>query len=231
MQAYELTFTPAHLPPLRIMDSIHAEALPHPHVSVGDPVTPGKGVRIPLTSRLVAAFNQDPPLIGRASAFRDPKTGKIVLGLEQNPDVDDARALVLLAASSRFPEGVTITPRKEVTLLARGEIPNGQQLLLIWPDGGKVVSKIPRARSDMSCSDPAISSTGSSWRKLAETPAHLPTALRLGRPSILKIGLGKGNCLAHFTARSKRQDVIRPAEGQDLHLGPAPPAFAGRVTD
>ena len=138
MQAYELTFTPAHLPPLRIMDSIHAEAHPHPHVSVGDPVMPGKGIRIPLTSRLMAAFNQDPPLIGRASAFRDPKTGTIVLGVEQNTDVNNTRALVLLAASSRFPEGVIVTPRKEVTLLAKGEIPHGQQLLLIWPDGGKV---------------------------------------------------------------------------------------------
>ena len=143
MQAYELTFTPAQLPPLRITDSIHAEALPHPHVSVGDPVTPGKGVRIPLTSRLMAAFNQGPPLIGRASAFRDPKSGKIVLGVERTRDENNARALVLLDALSRFHEGVSVTPRKEVTLLARGEIPNGQQLLLIWPDGGKVAVEDP----------------------------------------------------------------------------------------
>jgi hypothetical protein len=33
---------------------------------------------------------------------------------------------------------VTVTLQREVTLLAKGEVRNGQQLLLIWPDGGTV---------------------------------------------------------------------------------------------
>jgi len=143
MQAYEVEFAPAQLSPLHIADAIHAETLPHPHVSVGDPATPGKGVRIPLTSRLMASFSQGAPLICRARAYRDPKTGRIVLGVEQAADVHDARALVLLAASSRFPEGVSVTAQKGVAVLAKGQVRNGQQLLLIWPDGGRVTIEDP----------------------------------------------------------------------------------------
>jgi hypothetical protein len=138
MQAYEVQFLPAQRPPLHINDAIPAETLPFPHVSVGDPSTPGKGARIPLTSRLSASFNQGASTICRAKAYRDPKSGGVVLGVEQAEGVDDDRALVLLAAANGFPEGVTVTPRKDVTLLARGEVRNGQQLLLIWPDGGTV---------------------------------------------------------------------------------------------
>lgn len=138
MQAYEIEFTPAQLHSLHITDAIRAETLPFPHVSVGDPSTPGKGLRIPLTSRLMASFSQEKPVICRAKAYRDPKTGRIVLGVEQGSDINDSRALVLLAASSSFPDGVTVTPKGEVTLLAKGEVRNGQQLLLIWPEGGKV---------------------------------------------------------------------------------------------
>ena len=138
MQAYEVQFLPAQRPPLHINDAIPAETLPFPHVSVGDPATPGKGARVPLTSRLTASFNQGPSTICRAKAYRDPKTGSVVLGIEQAEGADDSRALVLLAASNGFPEGVTVTPQKEVTLLAKGEVRNGQQLLLIWPDGGRV---------------------------------------------------------------------------------------------
>ena len=143
MQAYEVEFTPAQIPPFRIADGIRAERLPHLHVAVGDPATPGKGVRVPLTTRLAASCNGGASLIARAAAYRDPKTGSIVLGMEQAAASDDARALVLLAASSRFPEGVSVTPRKEVGLIARGETRNGQQLLLIWPDGGKVLVEDP----------------------------------------------------------------------------------------
>ena len=138
MQAYEIEFAPAQLSPLHITDGIRVETLPRPHVSVGDPATPGKGVRIPLTSRLMASFTQGSSLICRARAYRDPKTGRIILGVEQAADVHDARVLVLLAASSPFPEGVSVTPQKEVVLLAKGQVRNGQQLLLIWPDGGRV---------------------------------------------------------------------------------------------
>ena len=138
MRAYEVQFLPAQRPPLRINDAIPVETLPFPHVSVGDPTTPGKGARIPLTSRLTASFNQGPSAICRAKAFRDPKTGSIVLGVEQAEGENDDRALVLLAATNGFPEGVTVTPQKEITLLAKGEVRNGQQLLLVWPDGGTV---------------------------------------------------------------------------------------------
>ncbi|MGD0264817.1 MAG: hypothetical protein ABSD47_07645 [Candidatus Methylomirabilota bacterium] len=143
MQAYEVEFAPAQLSPLHITDGIRAETLPCPHVSVGDPATPGKGVRIPLTSRLMASFTQGSSLICRARAYRDPKTGRIVLGIEQAADVHDARVLVLLAASSAFPEGVSVTPQKEVVLLAKGQVRNGQQLLLIWPDRGRVTVEDP----------------------------------------------------------------------------------------
>ena len=119
MQAYEVEFAPAQLSPLHIADAIRAETLPLPHVSVGDPATPGKGVRIPLTSRLMASFTQGSPLICRARAYRDPKTGRIVLGIEQAADVHDARALVLLAASSRFPKGYPLPLRRGSPSLRR----------------------------------------------------------------------------------------------------------------
>ena len=143
MQAYEVEFAPARLSPLHIADAIRAETRPRPHVSVGDPATPGNGVRIPLTSRLTASFTQGSPLICRAGAYRDPKTRQIVLGAEQAGNGHDARALVLLAASSRFPEGVSVTPQKGVAVLAKGQIRNGQQLLLIWPDGGRITVEDP----------------------------------------------------------------------------------------
>jgi len=143
MQAYELEFAPAQLSPLHIADGIRAETLPRPHVAVGDPATPGKGVRVPLTSRLMASFSQGPPLICRAKAYRDPKSGQIVLGVEQGTEAQEARVLVLLAAVSRFPEGVSVTPQKGVAVLAKGQVRNGQQLLLIWPDGGGVTVEDP----------------------------------------------------------------------------------------
>ncbi len=143
MQAYEVEFVPAQLNSLRITDAIHAQTHPSPHVLVGDPASPGKGVRVPLTSRLTGSFPQGSPLICRAKAYREPKTGKIVLGVEQAADSTDDRALVLLAVSSTFPEGVSVVPRREVTLLARGQVRNGQQLLLIWPEGGTVAVEDP----------------------------------------------------------------------------------------
>jgi hypothetical protein len=143
MQAYEVEFTPAQLPPFRITDGIRANGRPHLHVSVGDPVTTGTVVRVPLTTRLAASCNGGTALIARATAYRDPKSGSIVLGVEPPDAAADTRALVLLVASSTFPEGVSVTPRKEVGLLAKGEMRNGQQLLLIWPDGGKVLVEDP----------------------------------------------------------------------------------------
>lgn len=142
MQAYEVEFTPAQVPPFRITDGIRAQRLPHLHVSVGDPATPGKGIRLPLTTRLAASCNGGTALIARAAAYRDPKSGSIVLGMEQAA-AENARALVLLAASSTFPEGVSVIPRKDVALLAKGEMRNGQQLLLIWGDGGTVLVEDP----------------------------------------------------------------------------------------
>lgn len=143
MQAYEVQFTPAQLPPFRITDGIRAQGRPHLHVPVGDPATRNPVVRVPLTMRLAASCNGGAALIARATAYRDPKSGSIVLGMEPAAGADDARALVLLTASSTFPEGVTVTPRKDVGLLVAGEIRNGQQLLLIWPDGGTVLVEEP----------------------------------------------------------------------------------------
>lgn len=143
MQAYEIEFSPAQLHALHIQDAIRAEIFPFPHVSVGDPATPGKGLRVPLTTRLIAAITQGSLMICRAKAFRDPKTQRVVLGVEQDGDAQDPRALVLFAASSSFPDGVSVTLKGEVTLLAKGEVRNGEQMLLIWPEGGKVAVEDP----------------------------------------------------------------------------------------
>lgn len=143
MQAYEVEFVPAQLTPVRIKDAIAVSLLPHPHVSVGDPDTPGRGVRVPLTSRLTASCDSGAPFISQAAAYRDPKTGRIVLGIDQATDASDRRALVLLAASSRFPDGVSVTLPKGTGLLAKGAVRNGEQILLIWPEGGSVVVDDP----------------------------------------------------------------------------------------
>jgi hypothetical protein len=143
MQAYQVEFAPARLQTLRIRDAICAETVPRPHVPIGDPTTPGKGLRIPLTSRLMGLITQGSPLISRAQAYRERKSGKIVLGVEPTGDANDPRALVLFIALSNFPEGFSVVPRKEVMLLAKGEVPNGQQALLIWPDGARVVIDDP----------------------------------------------------------------------------------------
>jgi hypothetical protein len=143
MQAYEVEFTPAQLSPLHITDAVRVQALPALHLSVGDPDIPGKGVRIPLTSRLAASLNQGSLLIDRAKAYRDPKTGRIVLGVEQAEAANETRALVLLSASSGFPEGVSVVPQAGFVLLAKGEVGRAQQLLLIWPDGSGVTIEDP----------------------------------------------------------------------------------------
>jgi len=138
MQAFEVEFVSARLSPLKITDAVRAAILPAPHVSVGDPAVPGQGTRIPLTARLAATLARKTPLIGRAKPFRDPKTGSVVLGVEPSEGGEDSRALVLLSASSGFPDGVSVAPRSGVTLLAQGEAGSVRQLLLIWPDGGEV---------------------------------------------------------------------------------------------
>ncbi len=139
MQAYEVEFTPAQLSPLRITDGVRAQTAPAPHVSVGDITTPGKGVRIPLTARLAASLDPASPLIGRAKAYRDPKTGRIVLGVEEDRDEHDTRALVLLSASSGFPDGISVRCQKGLALLAQGAAGHARQVLLIWPEGSEVI--------------------------------------------------------------------------------------------
>jgi hypothetical protein len=142
MQAYEVKFTPAQRPPLQIADGIRAVSHPQPHVAVGDAAA-GQGIQIPLTARLTASCTPDTPLIGRANAYRDPKSGRIVLGVESAENGDDDRALVLLAAASAFPDGVAMAPEKNVIILAAGEVRNGRQMLLIWPEGGRVLVSDP----------------------------------------------------------------------------------------
>jgi hypothetical protein len=140
MQLFEVVFSPGQLNPVRITDAIPAEMRPFPHVPVGrDPEK--KGERVPLTGKLAATGSPE-RVIARAGVFRDPKTGRIVLGMEQS-NGDDPRALVLLSASNSFPEGVVISPGKGVSVLARGDIRNGEQLLVIWPDAGTVVIQDP----------------------------------------------------------------------------------------
>ncbi len=140
MQLFEVVFSSGQLNPVRIVDAIPAEMHPFPHVAVGThPDT--KGERIPLTGRLAGTRSAE-QLISRAAAFRDPKTSRIVLGVEQT-NGDDKRALVLLSASNSFPEGITVLPGKGVAVLARGDIRNGEQLLVIWPEAATVIVNDP----------------------------------------------------------------------------------------
>lgn len=143
MQAYQVEFVPAHLPPLRIADAIRAESSPRPHVVVGNPTAPDGGTRIPLAARLLASLSSGAPLIQRAKAFRDPKSGGVVLGAEPADDPQNGRALVLFSAVSNFPDGVTIAPGRGITTLAQGAVHHGRQLLLIWPEGESVAVDDP----------------------------------------------------------------------------------------
>jgi len=134
MQAYEVEFLPAQLSPLHVKDGLRARLHPVPHVAVGDLDTPGRGVRIPLTARLAAALNGNGGLIATAKAFRDPKSGRIVLGVP--PDEAEAGpALVLLSTSTGLPNGVSVVAGKGVHLLAEGERGAARQCLLVWPEG------------------------------------------------------------------------------------------------
>jgi hypothetical protein len=138
MRAYEVTFTPGKLSPLQIKDGVRAQLRPTPHVALGDPDAQGRGLRIPLTARLAATLNGNGQLIARAKAYRDPKSGRIVLGVEQAEEGDAGRALVLLSASTGFPNGVSIAPPRGVAVLAEGELGTARQCLLIWPEGAAV---------------------------------------------------------------------------------------------
>lgn len=143
MHAYEVEFVPARLSPVRISDAMRAEVQPAPHVPVGDPATPGQGVRIPLTPRLVATFTAEAPLIERAKPFRDPKSGRIVLGVEPVEEAQDSRAIVLLSASSGFAEGLSLLESKGIAVLARGAVGTARQWLMVWPDGAGLAVEDP----------------------------------------------------------------------------------------
>ncbi len=140
MQLFEVVFSSGQLNPVRISDAIPAELRPFPHVPVGTNPD-SKGERVPLTGRLAAMRNTE-QTITRAGVFRDPKSGRIVLGAEK-ANGDDPRAVVLLSAANTFPEGVAVAPGKGVSVLARGEIKNGEQLLVIWPEDATVVIQDP----------------------------------------------------------------------------------------
>lgn len=143
MQAYHVEFTAGRLSPLQITDGVPAEIHPAPHLPVGDPTTPGQGIRVPLTTRLCAGLDPGAPRIERTKPFRDPKTGAVVLGVEPPEEAADSRALVLLSASSGFPEEVVVNPQKGLACLARGQVGPVRHLLLIWPDGGAVTVEDP----------------------------------------------------------------------------------------
>jgi len=140
MQLFEVVFSSGQLNPVRIADAIAAELRPFPHVPIG--ANPdSKGERVPLTGRLAATCSTE-HTITRAGVFRDPKSGRIVLGAEKT-NGDDPRAVVLVSASNTFPEGVAVAPGKGVSVLARGEIKNGEQLLVIWPEDATIVIQDP----------------------------------------------------------------------------------------
>jgi hypothetical protein len=106
LRAYQVDFFPAQLSPIRMKDGVQAELRPTPHIPVGDPEIPGHGVRAPLTARLAASLSTNGRLIGGVKAYRDPKTGRIVLGADEAEDRSGSGAIVLLSASSGFPDGV-----------------------------------------------------------------------------------------------------------------------------
>jgi hypothetical protein len=112
-------------------------------VAVGSGVAPDEGQRVPITARLMASCAAGTPSIGRAVAYRDPKSGTIVLGVEQGVQENGARALVLFSASSSFPEGVAVTTPTSIRVLGKGPRRNGQQLLLIWPEGERILVEDP----------------------------------------------------------------------------------------
>jgi hypothetical protein len=143
MQAYEVEFTPVLRSPLRIADAIRVQTIPAPHVLVGDPATPGKGRRIPLTVRLIAALDRAAPLIARAKVYRDPKTSQFVLGIEQGDNGADARAIVLLSTTTSPPGDAVVSLPKEIGLLARGDVGHARQLLLLWPEGSAITVEDP----------------------------------------------------------------------------------------
>jgi hypothetical protein len=143
MQVFALDFLPARRPSLRIVDGLPAATHPHPHVIVGEAAATAQVARIPMTPRLAAIAREGNATVGRAGVYRDPKTGRIVLGIESSTDRTDTRALVLLAASSSFPDGVSVIPEKTVGVIAQGDVRNGRQYLFTWPDGAQVVIEEP----------------------------------------------------------------------------------------
>ncbi|HSB68980.1 MAG TPA: hypothetical protein VLH58_08310 [Candidatus Methylomirabilis sp.] len=138
MQVFEVEFAPALRSPIRIADAIRVATQPTPHIPLGDPETPGKGLRVPLTSRLAASLDRGAALMARAKAYRDPKTGQIVLGIEQAEDKQTDRALVLLSVRNDSLGGFSVSLPNHVGLLAQGQRDDMRQLLLIWPDGAGI---------------------------------------------------------------------------------------------
>jgi hypothetical protein len=143
MQAFEVEFTPALRSPVRIEDAIRVQTDPTPHVAVGDPGAPGKGRRIPLTVRLIGSLDRAAPLIVRAKVFRDPKTSQFVLGIDPDDNRADRRALVLLSAITSPPGDAVVDLPPEVIPLAQGQVGRARQLLLVWPEGSRIVVEDP----------------------------------------------------------------------------------------
>ena len=143
MQAYQVEFNPALRSPLRIEDAIRVQTVPAPHVSVGDPATPGKGCRIPLTVRLIAGLDRAAPAVTRAKVYRDPKTSQFVLGIEQGDNGADARAIVLLSTATSPPGDAVVSLPKGLGLLAQGNVGHTRQFLLLWPEGSTITVEDP----------------------------------------------------------------------------------------
>ncbi len=143
MQAFEVEFTPAMRSPLRIEDAIRVQTVPAPHVLVGEPGTPGKGQRIPMTIRLIAALDHAKPLIARAKVFRDPKTSQFVLGIDPGDNGAETRAIVLLSTTTSPPGDAVVVLPREVIPLAQGAVGHARQHLLVWPEGSEIVVEDP----------------------------------------------------------------------------------------
>jgi hypothetical protein len=136
--AYQVDFLPGQLSPIRVKDGLEAELRPRPHISVGDPEAAGNGARVPLAARLASVVNVNGRRVARAKVYRDPGSGQIVLGADESGDGTGTSAIVLLSASTGFPDGVSIQPSKGLSVLAQGERGRVRQCLLIWPDGAGV---------------------------------------------------------------------------------------------
>jgi len=142
MQAYELEFVPAQLSPLHIADGIRAET--SRPTCRRDPPRPERASDS-VRPRLMASFTQEPPLIFARRRIGTPRAAGSSSALSRIRTRRMPVPSSWLAAVSRFPEGVSVTPRKASPFTRRARFATGSNCSDL-PDGGGVTVRRPRAR-------------------------------------------------------------------------------------